>query len=78
MQEHPPTKESQDLCSYVPYKREQLLNEHILTRPAAHACTINISMSISGNCFPEPGKCPGKPLIALPDRPYGPIYWLLR
>ena len=34
-------------------------------------------MSISGNCLPEPGKCPGKPLIALPDRPCGQICRLL-
>ena len=31
-------------------------------------------MSISCSCLPEPGKCPGKPLIALPDRLCGPIY----
>ena len=43
-----------------------------------HACTIyRISMLISGSCLPEPVKCHGKPLIALPDRPYGPIYRLL-
>ena len=30
-------------------------------------------MSISGSCLPEPVKYPRKPLIALPDRPYGPI-----
>ena len=33
-------------------------------------------MLISGSCPPEPGKCPGKPLIALPDRPDGPPYRL--
>ena len=32
-------------------------------------------MSIFDCCLPEPGKCPGKPLIALPDRPYKPIFF---
>ena len=34
-------------------------------------------MSISGSCLLESVKCPGKPLIALPDRPCGPINPLL-
>ena len=37
---------------------------------------IRIPMSISSSRLSEPGKCPGKPLIALPDWPCGPIYWL--
>ena len=35
-------------------------------------------MSISGSCLPEPGKYPGKPLIALPGQPGGQIYRLLK
>ena len=35
-------------------------------------------MSIFGSCLPEPGKCCGKPLIALPDQSNGStIYRLL-
>ena len=38
------------------------------------SCTIKrISMSISGSCLTAPGNCPGQPLIALQDRPCGPI-----
>ena len=37
-----------------------------------------ISMSISGSCLPKPGKCPGKPLIALPDQSNVSMYRFLR
>ena len=34
------------------------------------------SLLISSSCLRGPGKCPGKSLIALPDRPNRLIYWL--
>ena len=33
-------------------------------------------MSVSGSCLTEPGECPGKPPIALQNRPNGPVYRL--
>ena len=33
-------------------------------------------MSIFRSCLPEPGKCPGKPPIDLPDQPNELIYCL--
>ena len=53
-------------------RRGKIISNILLSQ---ETCTIKqILMAISGNCLPEAGKCPGKSLIALPHRPYGPIY----
>ena len=68
---------SEQLGHLVNSERIGLFQENINIR-ANQTCMIKrISTSLFGSCLPEPGKFPGKPLIALPDHPNGPIYRLL-
>ena len=66
-----------NLYEFVVLKRGKLDTHHgiyIEVSVGLHPCTIKRNLiTISVSCVPEPGKCPGKPVIALPDQTYGPI-----